>query len=72
MEQTISVEGMTCDHCEKSVKDALQELPGVNNVEVTSNPGKAVVDFDNAKVTLADLEKAIAEAGYTPMIDTNM
>lgn len=34
MEQTIKVEGMTCNHCKSSVEGALNQLDGVNNAAV--------------------------------------
>lgn len=72
MEQIINIEGMTCEHCEKAVKGALEKLPGVKSAKVTLDPGQAVIDYDNAAVTIADMESAIAKEGYTPMIPKNM
>jgi len=34
MKKTLLVEGMSCGHCEKAVKNALKELNGVLKVEV--------------------------------------
>ena len=62
MEKTIMVEGMTCGHCEKAVKEALGELDGVNNVEVDLTTGKAVVKGEGLEDS--KLREAIDEAGY--------
>ena len=62
MEKTIMVEGMTCGHCEKAVKEALGELVGVNNVEVDLITGKVVVKGEELEDS--KLREAIDEAGY--------
>lgn len=62
MEKTIMVEGMTCGHCEKAVKEALGELDGVNNVEVDLTTGKVVVKGEELEDS--KLREAIDEAGY--------
>lgn len=62
MEKTMMVEGMTCGHCEKAVKEALGELDGVNNVEVDLTTGKVVVKGEGLEDS--KLREAIDEAGY--------
>ncbi len=34
MKKKLYIEGMSCDHCVKHVKDALSEIPGISSVEV--------------------------------------
>ncbi|HMQ46642.1 MAG TPA: heavy metal-associated domain-containing protein [Saprospiraceae bacterium] len=43
MEKQFEVQGMTCNGCVASVKFALESVEGVEAVEVTLNPGQAVV-----------------------------
>lgn len=64
MEVTLKVEGMTCGHCEKAVKGAVEELPGITSVEVQLGAGKVNISYDNGKVTIADMTKAIEDQGY--------
>lgn len=58
------VSGMTCGHCEMSVREEVGELPGVTGIEVSAQTGKLVVtgeeEIDDAKVLAA-----VEEAGYT-------
>ena len=61
---TIKVDGMTCGGCSSSVTRALRALPGVTKVEMTLDPGQAVVDFDPLQVTRAVLCAAIDDAGF--------
>ena len=62
MKKTILVEGMSCGHCEKAVKNALGELDGVKTVVVDLESKKVEVEGEN----LLDekLKEAIEEAGY--------
>lgn len=58
------VTGMTCGHCEMSVREEVSEVPGVTDVEVSVQTGKLVVsgsgEIDDTKVLAA-----VEEAGYT-------
>jgi len=58
------VTGMTCGHCEMSVREEVSGIPGVEDVEVSAQTGKLVVsgsgEIDDAKV-----RAAVEEAGYT-------
>jgi len=56
------VAGMSCAHCEATVRQALAAVPGVSRV-VAVSAGKGEVEVEgNAK--LLDLEKAVREAGF--------
>lgn len=59
---TITVDGMSCQHCVMRVRKALEALSGITsmNVEV----GKVSVSFDEAKVSQKEIEAAITRAGY--------
>lgn len=64
MTQTIelTVKGMTCDHCVRSVTNALKEVPGVSEASVALDPGHATVTGED--VDLTKLIAAVAEEGY--------
>lgn len=61
--QTFTVTGMTCGHCEASVREEVSELPGITGVEVDRSRNFLSVtadgDIDNAAVIAA-----VEEAGY--------
>jgi len=61
---TLSITGMTCDHCVSAVKKALAAVPGVDAVEVTLSPPRALVVCDPSRTTVEMLTKATAEEGY--------
>jgi copper chaperone CopZ len=61
---TLNVTGMTCDKCVMHVTRALQKVPGVTSAKVDLASGKATVEYDRSKTSLADMEKAVKDAGY--------
>jgi len=63
MATILKVKGMSCQHCVMSVTKALDQLEGIQNVQVDLQKGE--VRFDNTKaLALNRIEKAIEEAGY--------
>ncbi|MEB4859554.1 copper chaperone CopZ [Priestia megaterium] len=61
---TLSVKGMSCGHCVKSVEGSVGELNGVQHVEVNLNEAKVTVEFDQNKVSLEAIKEAIDDQGY--------
>ncbi|MFD1020462.1 copper chaperone CopZ [Thalassobacillus hwangdonensis] len=64
MQLTLEVNGMTCGHCEKAVKGALEELQGVEGVEVHLSAGKVDVTYDESFVSKDKMKDAIEDQGY--------
>lgn len=60
----IRVEGMHCHKCETSIQRALQQHPGVHEVEVDFNSGQASILFNQGEVTVRQLMDSVQEAGY--------
>lgn len=58
----LTVTGMTCEHCERSVEKALAEVPGVDRVVKVSRADQEVVVEGDAEVDA--LIAAIEEEGY--------
>ena len=61
--KTITIDGMMCEHCEATVKKALEALPGVQNAQVSHEKGTAVVTL-SAPVEDAALRKAVEGEDY--------
>ncbi|OOF39543.1 hypothetical protein BKK47_06180 [Rodentibacter mrazii] len=59
----LTVTGMHCVGCVKSVTRVLEELEGVEQVNV-SLEGYADIQFDENKVSVEQLIEAIEEAGF--------
>ena len=60
----LKIGGMTCATCEKTVTDALKQLDGVVKVTVNLATEKVSVTYNQRMTTLADMKKAIEDAGY--------
>ena len=60
----LKISGMSCQHCVKTVTDALTELEGVQRAKVNLRKGEAVVRFDELHITPTNLKAAIIEAGF--------
>ena len=58
------VKGMTCGHCEMSVREEVGEVLGVTDVDVSAATGELTVTADRPIDDDAVLA-AVAEAGYT-------
>ena len=54
---------MTCGHCELSIREEVQEVPGVKSVEVSYQTGKLVVTGAES-IDEAAVIAAVQEAGY--------
>lgn len=63
-EVEFQVTGMTCAHCEASVREEVSEVAGVTGVEVSADSGKLVVST-SAPVDDALILDAVSEAGYS-------
>ena len=60
----LKIDGMSCQHCVKTVTEALTELPGVRRAKVNLRKAEAVVHFDASRVTPANLTEAITAVGF--------
>ncbi len=63
---TIQLETLVCPTCVQKIENATKSLKGVekNSVKVLFNSSKVKFDFDEEKVSVEDVEKAIAAQGY--------
>ena len=57
------VTGMTCGHCEMSVREEVAKVAGVDGIQVSAASGALVVTSDAAVDTDAVIA-AVDEAGY--------
>jgi len=60
---------MSCGHCEKAVREAAEQVPGVSSVVVDLKGGRATVSFDSSATTPAAIAAAITDAGYEANAD---
>lgn len=58
-----TVEGMTCGHCELSVREEIGEIAGVSSVEASHESGQVAVTGEG--FSDEEVAAAVQEAGYT-------
>lgn len=63
MKRIITINGMSCSHCVKHVKEALGGLDGVMNVDVNLNSKTAVIEA-GVNIKDEDIKTVIDDAGY--------
>lgn len=62
MEQTLSVEGMTCASCSQTVEKVVSELDGVSAASVNLATEKLTVQYNEQELTLEDLQTVVKDA----------
>ena len=60
----IPVTGMTCTTCAATIQKGLAKTPGVEEAKVSFASEKASVEYDPAKVDLAEIKNTITQIGY--------
>ena len=63
MQTTLTIEGMSCEHCASCVKEALEAIAGVLSAQVDLQKKTAMVTH-NDSVSMEELKAAVCEAGY--------
>lgn len=61
---TININGMSCNHCTSSVKNAISELEGINSVTVSLEDKNTIVEYDESKLNTNKIIEAIKELEF--------
>ena len=61
MKKVIKIEGMGCDHCIKSVREALTTIDEIKVIEVKL--GEATVEIKNEEI-LEKIKESLDDAGF--------
>lgn len=64
MTKTVTIKGMMCEHCEATVKKALEAIDGIDSATVSHEKGTAVIE-ESKEVPEAEIKKAIEDKDYT-------
>ncbi len=62
--ETIKVSGWHCGGCAARTESALKDVKGVESATAVKAKNQVTVKYDDAKVSRADLEKAITDSGF--------
>ncbi len=60
----LSVQGMTCGNCARSVERKLSATPGVTKATVELDKAKATVEYDVNQVKPEAISNAVRQLGY--------
>jgi len=63
--ETLKVSGWHCAGCAARTESALKDLKGVTTAAADKKKKEVTVTYDDSKVKHADLEKAVADSGFT-------
>jgi copper chaperone CopZ len=64
MKKTFRVDGMHCSNCPMEVESIEDDLPGIKQVSASYQKGRMVVEFDETKVSEAQIIAAVQKHGY--------
>lgn len=62
--EKLIVEGMSCAHCEHSIKKNLLENKGIVSVDVSLSQKVVTVEYSESSVTPLKIRQIIEEIGY--------
>lgn len=65
IKQQFKIQGMHCVGCAMTIDGAVEDLPGVKSASTNYKRAVAVVEYDEKKVTTAEILQAIQDAGYS-------
>lgn len=68
--KSLKIEGMTCASCAKTVERATKKLQGVTESNVNFATEKLNINFDEAKISVADIQTAVEKAGYKAITES--
>ena len=61
MKLNLKIDGMGCEHCMKSVREALEEIKGINVLDVKI--GSAEIEAENDSI-LNEIKEKLDDVGY--------
>ena len=62
--KTVPIEGMHCASCAQAIDKSIKKLDGIESSNVSYASKEALVEFDEKKVNMDDISKAVESAGY--------
>ena len=63
----IATAGEDCDACVRKLREPLNNIEGVKDVQVDAVNERVIVRFDSRKTNAPDLHDAILKSGYKPV-----
>jgi copper chaperone len=60
----LTVDGMSCQHCVKAIKEGVGALPGVKKVDVDLGKKSVTIKHELEKCSVGAIKSEIEELGY--------
>ncbi len=60
----LSVPDISCEHCERTIENALQPLEGVHSVAVDIPAHEVTVDYDESRVNVDRIKDTLLDEEY--------
>jgi copper chaperone len=63
-QESLKVEGMTCQHCVETITEALGTIVGTNKVAVDIDKKEVQIDYNEEETNLKEISVKIVEMGF--------
>ena len=64
IKKTFNVSDMHCSNCSMKLESIEDDLPGIKEINASYHRQQMIVEFDESKLTEADIIAAAQEKGY--------
>jgi copper chaperone CopZ len=68
LKKIFHIPDMHCSACVMKLEGLEDDLPGVKRVETSYQKQSMLVEFDDSKIGIEDIQKAVEKLGYTVKI----
>jgi copper chaperone len=63
-QESLKVEGMTCQHCVKTITEALEAIVGTNKVAVDLDKKEVQIHYNEEETNLKEISVKILKMGF--------
>ena len=63
-QESLTVEGMTCQHCVETITETLGKIVGTNKVAVDLDKKEVQIDYNEEETNLKEISIKIVEMGF--------
>ena len=60
----LTVPGISCEHCERTIREALTPVKGIHQLDVNIMAKQVRVTYDEAQVATEKLKEILQQEGY--------
>ena len=64
IQESLKVEGMTCQHCVETITETLGKIVGTNKVAVDLDKKEVQIDYNEEETNLKEISVKIVEMGF--------